>query len=59
MQVKGVELVNGRNPVEGYVKVTLNNGESGTICADDWGTFEALVVCKQLGMSYAEKATQV
>lgn len=58
-RITEVKVTNGRTQLEGYVEVTLSNGETGTICADDWGTFAAQVVCRQLGNDYAEKALKV
>ena len=51
--------MNGRNAREGFVEVALSNGETGTICADNWGTFAAQVVCRQVGYDYAETPLQV
>lgn len=44
---------------EGYVKVKLMSGRSGTICSDEWGLNEATVVCRELGLKYASRETQV
>lgn len=51
----------GRSNKEGYVKVVLTNGASGTICSDSWGMKEGMVVCRELGQqyTYAERATKV
>ena len=41
-------MVNGNTRLEGRVEVKYRN-EWGTICDDDFGQAEALVVCKTLG----------
>ena len=45
-----VRLVSGSVANEGRVEICYNN-QWGTICDDSFGSYEAAVVCRQLGYS--------
>ena len=46
-----LRLVGGANDSLGVVEVCINNGWGG-VCVDHFGTFDAEVVCNQLGFIY-------
>lgn len=58
-----VRITGGRTPYEGRVEVlrTNTNGTQhwGLICGEGWGTKEAMVVCRQLGLGYSNHGMQV
>lgn len=57
-----IRLSGGRSRYEGRVEVQIGGPGPlrwGLICGDDWGTLEAMVVCRQLGLGYANHGLQV
>lgn len=47
-------MVGGKNSSEGRVEVKIN-GEWGTVCGDHWHVKSAMIVCRELGLNFAEK----
>ncbi|KAF7252741.1 hypothetical protein EYD10_01688 [Varanus komodoensis] len=50
-----IRIVGGRTTFEGRVEVK-RAGKWGTVCSTGWGTTEAMVACRQLGLGYAMHA---
>ena len=44
-----LRLLGGSTQYEGRVEI-CNNNVWGTVCDDSWGTNDATVVCRQLGL---------
>ena len=56
-----MRLAGGRIKEEGRVEVLIpgtagRNETWGLVCGDGWSLLEAMVICKQLGLGYAQSA---
>ncbi|XP_007236479.2 lysyl oxidase homolog 3B isoform X4 [Astyanax mexicanus] len=60
---KTVRITGGRSGFEGRVEVLRSSANGtqywGLICGEGWGTKEAMVACKQLGLGYSNHGLQV
>ena len=51
-----IRLVGGRNDMEGRVEVCFQR-QWGTVCNNSWNTKDAVVACRQLGLTSESKRT--
>ncbi|OPJ81210.1 lysyl oxidase-like protein 3 [Patagioenas fasciata monilis] len=59
-----IRLSGGRSRFEGRVEVAVGaaDGEQprwGLVCGEGWGTLEAMVACRQLGLGFANHGLQI
>ncbi|XP_069779496.1 LOW QUALITY PROTEIN: lysyl oxidase homolog 3B-like [Narcine bancroftii] len=59
---RSIRISGGRTRLEGRVEILTGvvNGTQqwGLLCGEGWGTLEAMVVCRQLGLGYASHGVQ-
>lgn len=53
-----IRLAGGRTELEGRVEVKIADHGWGLLCGDGWGMLESMVVCRQLGLGYAQSPVQ-
>ncbi|NWX10562.1 LOX3B oxidase, partial [Caloenas nicobarica] len=59
-----IRLSGGRSRFEGRVEVAVGAADGdqprwGLVCGEGWGTLEAMVACRQLGLGFANHGLQV
>ncbi|KAK4818551.1 hypothetical protein QYF61_014687 [Mycteria americana] len=59
-----IRLSGGRSRFEGRVEVAVGAGDGdqhhwGLVCGEGWGTLEAMVACRQLGLGFANHGLQI
>ncbi|KAL4641683.1 hypothetical protein GN956_G10390 [Arapaima gigas] len=58
-----MRLTGGQSSTEGRVEVAMETKNGtwvwGLVCGEGWGTREAAVICRQLGLGYAKSGLQI
>uniref|UniRef100_A0A7N9B0L7 Lysyl oxidase homolog n=1 Tax=Mastacembelus armatus TaxID=205130 RepID=A0A7N9B0L7_9TELE len=58
-----IRITGGRTRYEGRMEVLRSDSNGtqswGLICGENWGTNEAMVACRQLGLGYANQGLQI